>query len=392
MGVILQTMSTENNIPRRGFLTRISAALAATLATPIVSVAKSVQHNYQNAMSTVNPIKSIKPMGFQWETIDPFLFCVHHEDKFPEGNAQMGPAPALFKGRSLGDDFIIKDGFRMYHGKVVPGFPGHPHRGFETITVVREGIVDHSDSLGAAGRYGNGDVQWMTAGKGVQHAEMFPLIHQDKANPMELFQIWLNLPKKHKMVNPHFKMLWAENIPKYKHTDKNNNTTTVEVIAGKLDKKVAPAPPPDSWAADPKNYVAVWNIKMDAGAKWVLPKAAEGINRMLYFYQGSGLQLAAQQIKPYHAVELNAAVDVELVNGNEDCGILILQGKPIGEHVIQYGPFVMNTKEEINQAFEDYHATQFGGWPWKRFDNVHARELGRFAKHADGRMEKPKHT
>jgi hypothetical protein len=69
-----------------------------------------------------------------------------------------------------------------------------------------------------------------------------------------------------------------------------------------------------------------------------------------------------------------------------------LQGKPIGEHVIQYGPFVMNTKEEINQAFEDYHATQFGGWPWKKYDHVHARDLGRFAKHADGRMEKPKHT
>ena len=82
----------------------------------------------------------------------------------------------------MGDDFIIKDGFRMYHGKSVPGFPGHPHRGFETITVVRKGIVDHADSMGASGRYGNGDVQWMTAGKGVQHSEMFPLIHSDKEN------------------------------------------------------------------------------------------------------------------------------------------------------------------------------------------------------------------
>ena len=130
--------------------------------------------------NNINPILGIKPLGFQWETADPFLYCVHHEDKFPNGNELMGPESSNFKGRHMGDDFIIKDGFRMYHGQTVPGFPGHPHRGFETITVVRKGLVDHADSLGAAGRYGDGDVQWMTAGKGVQHSEMFPLIKQDE--------------------------------------------------------------------------------------------------------------------------------------------------------------------------------------------------------------------
>ncbi len=82
----------------------------------------------------------------------------------------------------------------MYHGDVVPGFPQHPHRGFETVSVVRQGYIDHSDSLGATARYGGGDVQWLTTGSGVQHAEMFPLIHEHEGNTMELFQIWLNLP------------------------------------------------------------------------------------------------------------------------------------------------------------------------------------------------------
>lgn len=275
----------------------------------------------------------------------------------------------------------------MYHGKTVPGFPGHPHRGFETITVVRKGIVDHADSMGAAGRYGNGDVQWMTAGKGVQHSEMFPLIHKDKDNTMELFQIWLNLPKKSKMVNPHFKMLWKESIPVYASKDSAGKETKVEIIAGTLSGKKAPAPPPDSWAADPLHEVAVWNIKMQKGAKWILPKASAGINRTIYFYEGNQITVAGNKISKYNAIELKSDMDVEIMSDDAETSILMLQGKPIGEPVMQYGPFVMNTKEEINQAFEDYHKTQFGGWPWPKYDQVHPREKPRFAKHADGREE-----
>jgi hypothetical protein len=378
-------MSEE--LPRRNFLNRSLLVLATAVAYPINSFSDSLKNAYKSTEPAMNPILKIKPLGFQWETADPFLFCVHHEDAFPKGNEQMGPDPSYFNGRHLGDDFIIKDGFRMYHGKKVPGFPGHPHRGFETITVVRKGIVDHADSLGAAGRYGNGDVQWMTAGKGVQHSEMFPLIHTDKENTMELFQIWLNLPKKNKMVEPHFKMLWKESIPNYTSTDSNQKKTVVEVIAGKLDDSVAPAPPPDSWAANPENEVAVWNIKMEAGASFILPKASIGVNRTIYLYEGNQMTIAGTTIPKYNAVELKADVDVEIKAGVEATSILLLQGRPINEPVIQYGPFVMNTKEEINQAFEDYHATQFGGWPWPKYDQVHEREKTRFAKHADGTLE-----
>src|SRR5258708_4639715 len=174
----------------------------------------------------------------------------------------------------------------MYHGQKVPGFPAHPHRGFETVTVVTKGLVDHSDSLGAAGRFGFGDVQWMTAGKGVQHCEMFPLLHQDKENPLELFQIWLNLPKANKMVAPHFAMLWSDSIPTYTETDSNGKSMRARVIAGKIGNTQAPPPAPNSWAADPSNEVAIWTIKLEAGAKWNLPTASPFVNRSLYFYEG----------------------------------------------------------------------------------------------------------
>ncbi len=297
-------------LPRRNFLARLGLLAGGSLLAPFQSVSKNL--NSIMDKSTINPIKKVRPLGFQWETADPFLFCVHHEDNFPKGNAQMGPDRSYLSGRNMGSDFIIKDGFRMYHGQTVPGFPGHPHRGFETITVVRKGYVDHADSMGAAGRYGNGDVQWMTAGGGVQHSEMFPLLKEDKPNPMELFQIWLNLPKKSKMVEPHFKMFWHEDLSVYKSKDGN---TKVEIIAGSINGHKAPAPPPNSWAADPANHVAVLNIKMDSGSTWTLPKAAPGSNRTLYYYEGEGLQIAGEIIPKYNAVEVEPAVDLALKAG-----------------------------------------------------------------------------
>ncbi len=373
------------NPERRSFLGKLSLTIGSLMALPILGAARSVKETL-GFKPPIHPIKSMKPLGFQWETSDPFLFCAHHEDKFPKGNATMDPAESL-KGRSLGDDFIIKDGYRMYHGKTVPGFPGHPHRGFETITIVREGVVDHADSLGAAGRYGYGDVQWMTAGKGVQHSEMFPLLHEDKENPLELFQIWLNLPAKSKMVDPHFKMLWGDTIPKHSHTNASGAKTLVEVIAGTLGAHTAPAPPPNSWAADPQNGVAVWNIKMEPGAVWTLPKASTGVNRTLYYYVGDSLVMAGKPVSKYHAVEVHSDQEITLEAGAGKARILMLQGRPIGEQVMQYGPFVMNTKAEIQQAFEDYHRTQFGGWPWPQKAQVHDRGLSRFALHADGLKE-----
>ncbi len=322
----------------------------------------------------------IFPLGFPWQTQDPFLFVAYHFDQYPKGNSEMGPDASL-EGRNLGNDFTIKDGWRMYHGQTIPGFPSHPHRGFETITIANKGFCDHSDSLGAAGRFGEGDVQWMTAGSGVQHCEMFPLLYTDRENPLELFQIWLNLPKKSKFVKPHFAMLWHEEIPVVK-----SEHASVKVIAGNYEKAIAPNPAPDSWAAEEVNEVAIWNIQVNSDATFILPKAKTAVSRTLYFYEGTSIEIEGQTILPNHGIELNALENVEIKVHDSKAYFLMLQGKPIEEPVVQHGPFVMNTQEEIRATMKDYGLTQFGGWPWPYQDHVHDREKGRFAKYPDGTL------
>jgi len=335
-----------------------------------------------------NVVKAVKQLGFTWETQDPFLFCVYHADDYPEGNSDYGPDASL-EGRNIGNDFVVKDGWRMYHGAKVPGFPVHPHRGFETVTIVRKGIVDHSDSLGGAGRYGHGDVQWMTAGKGIQHAEMFPLLNREKKNPLQLFQIWLNLPRADKFVEPHYVMLWGEQIPRVIASDQSGHRTSIEIVAGFLGGVKAPDPAPRSWAANGSNEVAILVVEMDPYAKWNIPMATEGVNRSLYFFERDSVQLNGDSYNGHCALELEAHMDCQIENGQVTSRFLILQGVPISEPVVSYGPFVMNTREEIQQTYADYQETQFGGWSWSRQDQVHGLEQDRFARYSDGREEEP---
>lgn len=320
------------------------------------------------------------PLGMPWQTLDPFLFCVHHDDAYPAGNPALGPAASL-AGRDLGQDFAGVDGWRMYHGETVPGFPGHPHRGFETVTIVRRGLIDHADSLGAAARFGGGDVQWLTAGRGIVHSEMFPLLDAAAPNPLELFQIWLNLPAANKLVDPHFSMLWADAVPVHRA-----DGVEVTVVAGALGDTRPPAPPPNSWAARADADVAIWSLRLAAGAQWTLPPARPGTNRVLYLFSG-GARVASRDIASGHGVVLRADAAVELSAAAGAVDALVLQGRPIGEPVVQHGPFVMNTQAEIRQAFTDYQRTRFGGWPWSSEAPVHEASRGRFARHADGRTE-----
>ena len=335
------------------------------------------------------PIVQIAPLGFPWQTIDPFLFCVHHDDAYPRGNAQFGPDVSL-AGRDLGQDFAGLDGWRMYHGLQVPGFPSHPHRGFETVTIVRQGLIDHSDSLGAAARFGRGDVQWLTAGRGIVHAEMFPLLDREGPNPLELFQIWLNLPARSKFVPPHFTMFWSERIPQHRDGDGVHVVCIAGRYADGAGNALTPlAPPPDSYASQAESDLAIWTVRLAPGARWTLPAArGAATRRMLYFFKGANVAIGGHSIDKPAALELHAQADVELVNGSGTSEFLLLQGKPIGEPVAQYGPFVMNTEQELRQAYADYRATEFGGWPWPDSAPVHGHDPDRHARHADGRIER----
>lgn len=321
-----------------------------------------------------DPVLEVVELGFQWQGLDPFIFTMHHLDEYPQGNDHQGPEGQLV-GRRIGSDFSGIDGWSMYHGSVVPGFPQHPHRGFETVTVVRRGYVDHSDSLGATARYGGGDVQWLTTGSGIQHAEMFPLIRSDADNPLELFQIWLNLPPESKMVPAYFRMLWSEEIPTVEPTP----GVAVDVIAGSLGGEQAPAAPPDSWASSQHGDMAIWLIRIDEGVHWELPAGAPGLNRMLHFFDGTTVDVAGIGVSSGSGVRVRSDAPVGIRNTGQPAEFLLLQGRPIGAPVFQMGPFVMNTPEELQQAFDDYRRTGFGGWPWASADPVHPRSDGRLS-------------
>ena len=237
----------------------------------------------------------------------------------------------------------------------------------------------------------------MTAGKGIVHGEMFPLLHPDKPNTLHLFQIWLNLRAQDKMVDPHFVMHWAEHIPQLKTTD---GLTRVTVWAGALEGATPLPPPPKSYANVDNSEVAVWFLRMQPGGSYTLPPAAGGlaINRAVYYFYGASASIGDKVLDKHCRVDVDASQPCRVAHPaasasasgssessaskeaeSDETYFLVLQGRPIGENVVQHGPFVMNTQEEIMQAFQDYQRTQFGGWPWPKDGVTHPRGKGRFA-------------
>jgi redox-sensitive bicupin YhaK (pirin superfamily) len=220
---------------------------------------------------------------------------------------------------------------------------------------------------------------------------MFPLLERDRDNPVELFQIWLNLARVDKMADPYFTMLWTDDIPVVTAEDADGRSTRVTVIAGALQGHAPPAPPPSSWAARADADVAIWVVRMDAGARWTLPPAHDPATvRTLYVYEGAGLGIGSTEVDGATGAVVRCDEAVEIAaRGEAPVEVLVLQGRPIGEPVEQYGPFVMNDRAGVQQAFDDYRRTGFGGWPWPADDPVLPRDQSRFARYPDGKVEQP---
>jgi redox-sensitive bicupin YhaK (pirin superfamily) len=337
-------------------------------------------------------IKNIQRIEGRMPLRDPYIIGMHHYDKYPHGNGKMGPAADL-SNRNIGSDFDSKLPWRMYHGEQIPGFPHHPHRGFEIVTIVPEGYADHFDSKGTTGRYGEGDVQLMSAGKGVLHAEMFPLIHDDKPNPLRLFQIWVNLPGKNKLSEPDYKMIWRKDVPTGTFTDANGAAYTIKVILGNYNGIQSVEPLKNSWSLDSSHNMGIALVELQPNVEFKLPAKTSTMNRFVFFYDGNGsINIDNQNMYINDFADLLGNEEIVFKNGGDISKILILEGEPINEPVAAYGPFVMNTEAELQEAFSEYRRTEFGGWPWgnSELDLVHPKDAGRFASYNFGKIiDKP---
>ncbi|MCK7547596.1 pirin family protein [Marinobacter koreensis] len=250
--------------------------------------------------------------------------------------------------RSLGqqqtvrlDPFLMLDEFGSSDARdYIAGFPSHPHRGFETVTYMIEGHMLHEDHLGNRGNLRNGGVQWMTAGRGIIHSEM----PQQEAGTMRGFQLWLNLPAAEKMTEAGYRDIQPEDIP-----EMTLPGGRIKLIAGDLviaGERVVGA------VSNRSTQPVYADLHLDPGGRATLPVPASH-NALLYLYEGSA-GVAGKALPLSAASVLDDGDEVTVTAGDTGARLLLIAGKPIGEPVVQYGPFVMNTREEIEQALRDY--------------------------------------
>ena len=242
------------------------------------------------------------------------------------------------------DPFLMLDEFSTDNpDDYIAGFPPHPHRGFETVTYMLEGRMRHEDHLGNVGLLGSGGVQWMTAARGIIHSEM----PEQESGAMRGFQLWLNLPAKDKLGEAGYRDIPAEQIPRL------SSATGVEVvvIAGEFDDgSVRQA----GAVQRPHTQPQLFDLRMPA-VSTLAPRLPDGHRVMLYVYQGE-LELPEAYPEPIKAgrlVRLSDAGALHLAS-RQGAGVLLIAGKPLQEPIVQYGPFVMNSHEEIEQALRDF--------------------------------------
>jgi redox-sensitive bicupin YhaK (pirin superfamily) len=249
------------------------------------------------------------------------------------------------------DPFLMLDEFSTDNpGDYIAGFPAHPHRGFETVTYMLDGQMRHEDHLGNVGELSSGSVQWMTAGRGIVHSEM-PMQEEGR---MRGFQLWINLPAKEKMKPAGYRDIPPGEIP----VVALSGGGSVKVIAGTLEADGGATPGPIQGLSTEPVY---FDVSLPAGAVFT-HAVTHGHNAFLYTYEGSvkvGPAEAARLLKPRSAGVLSSGERIEIRAEAEGARFLLLAGKPLGEPIAQYGPFVMNTPQEIEQAIDDFRSGRF---------------------------------
>lgn len=268
-------------------------------------------------------------------------FLVNSLFSYNELGAEMSPFLLL--------DHAAPTKFRSHSGR--RGVGQHPHRGFETVTIVYQGEVEHRDSTGSGGVIGPGDVQWMTAASGILHEEFHSKDFSQKGGTIEMVQLWVNLPAKDKMAAPGYQTLLNQDIPVVPLAD---NAGQVRVIAGSYGGYAGPAR-----TFSPIN---VWDMKLNAGHTTTL-QVEEGHTLAVVMLHGAILVNGEQIVRETQMVLLDRAGDSISLEANGDVSLLVLSGEPIDEPIVGYGPFVMNSEAEIQQAFRDFNSGQFGAMP-----------------------------
>lgn len=264
---------------------------------------------------------------------------------------------SLFSYNELGSEmspFLLLDHaaptkFRETTGR--RGVGQHPHRGFETVTIVYQGEVEHRDSTGGGGVIGPGDVQWMTAASGILHEEFHSTAFSRRGGTVEMVQLWVNLPAKDKMAAPGYQTLLNQAIPQVPLAD---DAGQVRVIAGHFAGHDGPAR-----TFSPLN---VWDMTFNAGHRTQLT-VPEGHTLALVILHGAVLVNDEQIVRETQMVRLDRAGDSFTIEANNDVSLLLLSGEPIDEPIVGYGPFVMNSEAEIQQAFHDFNSGEFGVMP-----------------------------
>jgi len=279
---------------------------------------KTIQRLHPAMRDDIGDLITQRPVpGPHIDQIDPFLFLNHH-------------GPQVYPK----------------HNRGLP-FGPHPHRGFETVTFILDGLLAHRDSAGHESVIGPGGVQWMTAGRGLVHAEVSPREFMQDGGPLEILQLWVNLPPALKMTAPRYTGLQRDQIPVIESED---GKVRMQLVSGTYDGMTGPI--------ESLTGVFMSTVEMKAGGLLYLDNL---LDRNLFLYVVRGvIQIAPDTVSAFHLAQFDTVGDELEIRAEQDCVLLLGHAEPIREPVVSHGPFVMNTREEINQAILDYQAGRFG--------------------------------